>query len=194
MSKVNLIDNKFQVFDDIIPKENQDEIEAVLLSEGFPWYYQDCTVCPVMAGEHQEKVPEWVPDLQLTHRFVYDGIVDSKWTAGLDDVLLKPLFGDAEVQLIRIKSNFQISNTFEIRENPPHIDSDEYEHNVCLYYVNDSDGDTVLYNEDGTEMERISPKKGRALFFRGDIYHTSSRPKDFRTRLVINMNLKNSII
>ena len=56
-------------------------------------------------------------------------------------------------------------------------------HMVCLYYVNDSDGDTVLYEDDEkTEIKRVSPKKGRIVFFDGSIKHCGSYPtKTYRS-------------
>jgi hypothetical protein len=69
-----------------------------------------------------------------------------------------------------------------------HIDIEDIDHLVCLYYVNDSDGDTILYEEDKkTEMKRISPKKGRILFFNGSIPHCSSEPSK-KERAVINFD------
>lgn len=77
----------------------------------------------------------------------------------------------------------------------PHIDH-PFDHMVFLYYVNDSDGDTVIYNERWqhmgenvslTEKTRISPKAGRAICFDGRIYHTPLVPKTSPFRAVINL-------
>ena len=71
--------------------------------------------------------------------------------------------------------------------HPPHTDLDS-PHWVCLYYVTDSEGDTILFKDDKkTEIQRISPKKGRLAFFDGSIPHCSSRPKD-TTRIILNID------
>lgn len=57
-----------------------------------------------------------------------------------------------------------------------HVDI-ELPHQVFLYYVNDSDGDTVFFKDDEkTEIKRVTPKKGRGVFFDGSIKHCSTRP------------------
>jgi len=74
------------------------------------------------------------------------------------------------------------SNTFLPHKDHPNP------HYVLLYYVNDSDGDTVFFEDDEvTEIKRISPKKGRIAFFDGSIYHAASNPT-LNPRLVFNYN------
>jgi hypothetical protein len=79
----------------------------------------------------------------------------------------------------------------------PHIDTDR-DHKVFLYYVNDADGDTILFNEmkeDGkptptkfTEKRRVTPKRGRGLVFDGSNYHAPTAPVSSIYRCVINID------
>ena len=56
-----------------------------------------------------------------------------------------------------------------------------------IYYVKDSDGDTVLYKDDKkTEQMRIQPKANRAVIFDSRIWHTGELPVKNQTRIVIN--------
>ena len=64
-----------------------------------------------------------------------------------------------------------------------------------VYYVNDSDGDTVLFNEfyntkSVSINRRIAPKKGRAVIFDSNRFHASSNPINTPTRFVINFTFK----
>ena len=80
-------------------------------------------------------------------------------------------------------------------DDTPHIDLDEgFEHIVVLYYVIDSDGDTIIYNErtqspSYTEKQRVSPKQGRVVIFEGGQYHTAAQPTK-GTRCIVNYNLE----
>ena len=69
---------------------------------------------------------------------------------------------------------------------PPHTDQN-FPHWVCLYYINDSDGDTIFFGEDKKEIKRVSPKKGRIAFFDGSIYHAGT-PSETKSRAVVNFN------
>ena len=61
-------------------------------------------------------------------------------------------------------------------------------HYVCLYYINDTDGDTIFFEDDkNTIFKRVSPKKGRVVIFDGSIFHSSSSPTT-TPRAVINYN------
>tara|TARA_B100000073_G_scaffold343829_1_gene349436 strand:- start:1677 stop:2003 length:327 start_codon:yes stop_codon:yes gene_type:complete len=85
----------------------------------------------------------------------------------------------------------------------PHIDSYVPDSWNVVYYIDESDGDTVIYNErtlndydyqkyldkdSFTECERVSPKKGRAVMFKGDMFHASTTPST-NWRPVVNINI-----
>jgi len=100
-------------------------------------------------------------------------------------------------KILRSKANLQ---TYNKNSSPdsftlPHHDFDldhpdfDFDHYVLLYYVNNSDGDTFLFDDDLNIIKRITPKKGRFLFFNGNILHASSNPLQFEKRIVLNINL-----
>lgn len=106
-----------------------------------------------------------------------------------------------EITRIRINLLIQDKEFTSNFYNAPHTDITGSK--SFVYYVNDSDGDTVLFNEflqegcpieDGpgnlTIAQRVSPKRGRGVFFEKGRYHTSSNPKSNYTRYVINFNFR----
>lgn len=77
--------------------------------------------------------------------------------------------------------------------NPPHIDVPQDECISMVFYVNDSDGETVLYDkrvhegeENLQEIARVEPKAGRALLFNSNRFHSSQPPVNTPYRIIIN--------
>jgi hypothetical protein len=96
----------------------------------------------------------------------------------------------------RVKLNVT-PHTYEEGTLYPHVDKNE-PHLIFLYYVHDSDGDTVLYNEtfNGvfvepplTVMHSITPKRGAAFVVDGRHFHSITPPSKHSVRSVINANL-----
>jgi hypothetical protein len=75
----------------------------------------------------------------------------------------------------------------------PHRDRPE-DHYAFVYYLNDSDGDTFIYNETShsreyTILEQITPKKGSAVLLDGKRFHSLSSPTQKNLRCIVNVNL-----
>lgn len=101
------------------------------------------------------------------------------------------------VDVLRIKANSLTRDGEDDKYQPPHIDMTSPGFHSLIYYINDSDGDTVLFNEqvphshtDLTENTRVSPKKGNALLLPSHLFHSSSCPIKYKRRLVINFIFK----
>ena len=80
----------------------------------------------------------------------------------------------------------------------PHVDADVPNIGGILY-LNESDGDTVLFNQKGengkipegidlTIKKTISPKVNRLLLFDGALIHTGHSPVNYSNRILLNMN------
>jgi hypothetical protein len=98
-------------------------------------------------------------------------------------------------QILRIKANILNKTDKQDHIHPPHVDMTT-PHMVLLYYVNDSDGDTIIFHQKHssdqdpvlTVNRSISPKAGSAIMFDGLTYHSSSSPQYTEERIVININ------
>ena len=74
----------------------------------------------------------------------------------------------------------------DLEHYSPHTDL-PFDHWVVLYYVNNSDGDTIFFDQ-GSIVNRISPKRGRVVLFNGNILHGGGIPK-IGPRSVVNFDI-----
>ena len=196
------MDNSIRVIDNFLDDKEIDIIEEKL-TEGdnlFEWFYFPSTTFTKkipMPVELDEKglVAEGFDTPQLVHCFYS---ITKQQTAQMSTKfkLIECLLNKLEkhdiknVMLIRAKANVLFPTVTNIKHSTPHVDLPyvKYYYNL-LYYVNDTDGDTYFFNEDKTIREQISPKRNRAVYFDGSIFHASSNPKKHDSRIVINLNL-----
>ena len=168
------------------------KIENIISSLRFPWYYLD-EITYVKTDELFEG-SDGIPTFGFSH-LLYD--IETKYESDKLDfifpvaLLLSDLFGKEIVELLRIKTNLLLN----IRNNKPNKSHIDYNipHWTMLYYVNDSDGDTIFYDsKNGKETRRCSPQKGKAVLFDGLIYHSSSCPIQNNKRIILNINFRGS--
>ena len=101
-------------------------------------------------------------------------------------------YHNSDIDIIRAKFNL-LQNIRVDEPHWPHIDTIDDTTKVCIYYVNDSDGDTLIFNNTYPNannlevIERITPKQGKAIFFNSDQYHASSSPIKNEYRIVLNV-------
>ena len=103
--------------------------------------------------------------------------------------------GLMNVNVLQGRSFLQVPLNLKDRSvDTPHIDiNDRDNFFVVLYYVCDSDGDTIIYNETKesdqyTVKQRVTPKQGRVVIFDGMLMHTAEQPLN-NTRCIVNYNL-----
>lgn len=177
------------VVDNFIPVKFQQELEDLLLGVSFPWKYAPNTYGSdnnVMKNSNISETPQFVHLL-----FNYPNYISEFFS------LIRPLLYFTELnytEIMRMKANFLYKNQNFIKGtyHTPHIDSpkDGNEYKTILYYVNDSDGDTVFFDSTGNINKCFSPKRGRAIIFDSTLYHASTSPVISDKRIVINTVLK----
>lgn len=196
-----------QIYDNLIPLEYQEEIKNLLLTPNFPWYFQESNVDDkyqrmlIVKGNYNSyKFNDKNP--QFTHLFFLN---DEIRTDQIHFNIIKPLIElignkfdikNSNINKLRkIKANLLLPSrlTCENEYNIPHTDMPK-ESNTALYYVNDCDGDTILFKENLHTYKdvfnkdiSISPKMGRVAFFDSSKYHTSSCPINSKYRIVLNI-------
>ena len=130
---------------------------------------------------------------------------------------ISPLYDDVSIPILNAikERGFKVSQNYYNRSflqlplaaqykkehNGIHVDlPPSIKHVACVYYINNSDGDTIIYdqtitNTPGgsndvalTEHMRVKPTRGRIVMFDGSRYHCSSQPT-INYRCIINFDL-----
>lgn len=190
------------VIDDVISPTYQAKLLDMSQDYSFDWHFGPSNIYESTTVKPETFVDEnTVDSFQYTHLFFHDVLT------GTDKLFdfVRPLiftmidrFKLQEFELQRCKANMLTNNRrFSLgKYNPPHVDG-SFEHWAIIYYMNDSDGDTVIFNETYgsqftklTEKQRITPKMGRAVCFPGKYFHASCNPINNDTRTVINIDFK----
>lgn len=195
-------DKDWFVVDDILNLQEQNDLGKILTSNSFPWYLSEFYTVDKEEYDKFKHLPNNHDFIQMCHSFYHPDANDEDYKTNnvshkseLADLLIKKIaryFNKKQLEVIRCKANLQHQVTGNKKEyhNTPHIDEDGIKHWVCIYYVNDSDGDTLFFDnkKDCNITDRISPKKGRFLFFKGEKLHTGSHPVKSPIRVVINID------
>jgi hypothetical protein len=185
--------DKIIVVKDFLSKEYQLHLQKLIETTELPLYFNFTTMQHpyVDTGYPTTNVIE---SPQFTHVFVRERKVSSDWWRKVEVIqsfLCEKDSGILPTQLERCKLNFNpnMANATPNQHYTIHTDKKNVEGITGIYYVNDSDGDTLFFNEAGTEViKRLSPKQGTMVYFNNKIPHAGQPPKINNYRAVINFN------
>lgn len=191
------------ILDDFLPKAFVERYAQRVLDKDFNWFYlENITRSEIPRTYKSLDNIEWDDTDGLTHSVFHDKEWYDPYWSLQHSLFICEMFAEKTGwnfdRLYRMKIN-QLNITQTECINFPHVDA-EHPHDVLLYYINDSDGDTILYDQmwdpihNDKEVElsvltRIKPKAGRCIKFNGLRYHSSSTPTSTKRRLALNMNL-----
>ena len=179
-----------KVFDDFLPEYIQDNLYNFCIDGKINFKYFKQTLKGYEDYQHEE--------YEDGEQFASDVLGD-----GLSHYFLLPLqiaslmdgFEFESKNIYRSKINFKLKVDTNKKKfiNPPHRDHNFENGVIGIYYLNDSDGDTIIYEGEDVNnlkiMKKVSPKKGRLLLMNSGLYHAASHPVKTEKRLIINYNL-----
>lgn len=186
--------------ENIVSDKVRERAKRIFLRDEFGWYYNSSTSKATSVDRTVLIDANTKESVQFTHKLYTENSFDSEYV----DFIMKIMQGLEEkegivcTKMLRAKCNLLPQDALYGVDSyhPPHIDLvDPTENNYSLiYYVNDSDGDTILFNEKfGDEFENVTiahrqtPKAGCALLFNSGTYHASSSPMVSASRVIINI-------
>lgn len=176
-----------QVLENFIDADMADKIESTICDKEFPWYWMPSTR---YGHTNPDNTSE---DFQFTHTMYLNGGITSEYFVLAREVLYayQQHTGNTVKDLIKLKANLLTKQ--ELSESglaeSIHIDLYKSEKNymTIVYYVTDSDGDTLIYNDENEVIAQKSPVKGTAICFPSYMLHRATPPKNHKRRLVLNI-------
>lgn len=213
ISKIIKGPEEILILENLLPAQLEDDIvERVCSNPNFPWfmiqkishnYFYEDNSTP------QYIDPNITDDVGFYHSAAEFGQINSAHYDFFKTVLyfLADKIGIQIKDIIRIRLRYthQVNNHNQSKYAAPHVDFEEIkdDYKTFIYYVNDSDGDTYLFNKifDGNKetydpvmkesLETIlqyTPKKGHAIYFNGHRYHSGNYPILSSSRIMINFD------
>ena len=192
--------------DNVLPKLLENDLEKVVTE--IPYYYSPNTSyadTDPFFDHYIELIKNSciIENGQFTHAILDEG---GYVGSNLYNLVYPILYSFAEKANIKVNTITRIKINLLLRDktftsdnyNFPHSDRSAGE-KIFIYYVNDSDGDTVIFNEYDnyttiptafTIADRVTPKKGTGLFLECARFHASSNPVLSQHRYVVNFNFK----
>ena len=177
-----------KVIKNFLSPEKADIIEKDLLSWNFDWYYYNTTVgedAIPFKTKNTIDTPQFIHLLMMNHN---NDIRKSTVFEGF-----KNIFDNINYDILsRAKCNLNLNVTGYKKSShqPIHRDEETKDFKSLIYYINDSDGDTIFFNNKLKEIKRVKPEKNTAVLFDANILHCGCNPIKSGKRALINFLFK----
>ena len=172
------------IHDNFLPKYYLKELQDYFLGENCEWHYSPNTTyyCPddIVFGS-----------IGFSLNLCVDGEYYPTFPATLCRSLITAAqeiaedFSKSLMKPYRARADMTIYNPDRYRHSI-HTDFN-HPHTTAIFYLNTSDGNTLLFDEDRVVSE-IEPVENRLFVFDGLIPHTGHSPSQHKQRVLVNMN------
>jgi len=176
-----------QVFENVLSPNAYDDFANVVNKEYIPWYFYEMVHNTSSACDSND-----ISTHGFVHKFFDNNKVNSMYIFLLNPILEKlSCHFDCSIIPVRMKMNMNLNIGRQVAPYP-HIDKieaiDNKYYKTAIYYINDSDGDTLFFDDAKNIVCRQTPKKNTLVLFSGDLLHSAQLPIVSPKRLVVNIN------
>jgi hypothetical protein len=186
-----MIDDIF-IVENVIPEKSFADLQGIFLSNNFPVFLEK-TSCKCIGDEKDLSPNQTTLDSpQFAHLFVDDYKENSKFSNFPVDVFneFQKKVGLTKVNLQKCKYNITLARPdMKGLHLMPHIDSFVDGAYTAIFYVNDSDGDTLFF-KDKKIAHRVTPKANSMVCFPNSIFHCAELSQKTPYRAVVNYNFQ----
>mgnify|MGYP003333490999 FL=1 len=194
-----------EIISNLLSREKQNEIESEFLRGDFPWYYNSVATYDQFNDHRTLNTPFFGHMFYINNEIVSKHYYP-KLVLPIIEALERYKGKRFQNRTWRIKANLYMKDGSypEDFHHPGHIDNgdENFRGETFLYFVNDADGDTYMFNEhydyvhkrygpedwngNFTNQLRIPAEKGKAVLFPLTQCHTSSVPRSGGPRITLN--------
>ena len=180
-----------KIIDNFLDQEYFDKIQSHIESAHFPWNYMDNITR--YAGSNE------CMDLGMYgfNRYIINPH-GKPHDLGSFHHLINEMIRVIGLNIFRSRLDMTVNRGNSIILDP-HVDV-LYPHISSILYINDSDGNTIIYNQKYNDNDKfnqqltvqkeIEPRANRLLIFDGMYIHTGCTPSKHNRRILINSNFK----
>lgn len=178
------------IVENFLDKEVAKNILATINRKDFKWRYK---------SKNHASAPENLSVFQFVHSLTSQ--VNNNRSEFCDDIL-NPVLDAFEAstglkvkRVIRAKVNLLTRMDISEIELAMMEHQDLYGEDVVnkysiVFYIEDSDGDTVIFDNKHQIIEVASPKENSAVIFRSELVHRGTPPKVHKRRVILNVILE----
>lgn len=167
----------YKIINNLLTPEHEDALEASVLNGNTQWIFNRFTAYKHNSYGVSDEMKKNINSFR--HPILQNGNIFDRELYDLFKVIPAMLGAKniynmiCQLQLVTVGEHKPIKHV----DMPMH----QTPYSTIVYYINDSDGPTVLYNQDGSELVKCEHEKGKLIVFDGNIMHHASKPtKDIR--------------
>lgn len=198
-----------KIIENIGSKTLQDRIDNTINTDMFPWFFMDSVRTQrEYSSQYLKDVPKWdmskvVDSFGLIHLVCINNEINSQYYEMCRSLLY---FVEQQENIevdnmlrIRIRRTLKTPGTDDTTYNTPHVDlMHDKPFLTFVYYIEESDGDTIFFDKvfkhgsnDSTKkspniIQRVPYTRGNGVLFDGNRFHAGNSPNNYVKRTAIN--------
>jgi hypothetical protein len=191
-----------EIIDNFLSDVEFKHLSNIIMGQSFPWFYTENVSAPKGMfkpdGEYCKETDGFFNTIHNVFSMKEPSPAVQIFLPFFETLGNKFGYLPEDFYVLRLSMKFPKEGyTSEIYQLP-HVDFTDKPHDTLIFYLNDSDGDTRLFDQyyDGSRPEnftvkhRVTPTKNRLLKFDGFQYHTAANPIETQRRVIVNLNMK----
>ena len=192
-----------EIFDNFLDSNSYQLLQETITGTAFPWYYTERVSAPddrFKVNDPNCKEGDGFTNIIYFRHGVQNPRKPYEFFNNFFFGLEKLGYVPDDLIVLRLGMKLPKQGYTEETYQIPHVDTYDFEHDTLIYYFNDSDGDTRIFDQvhsigdeypsKFTVEQKVSPVGNRLIRFDGFQYHTAAYPINSKRRIVANLNMR----